>query len=106
MRTSLDMGRSPSVLGNLVFRGISSHSSARNLEDAVIFVHDVETCLKKLDRESRDVVARIALQEYTQDDVAMMSGKSARTIMRIYVQALDRLTEILMELDLLEVARY
>jgi hypothetical protein len=106
MWTSLQMGRSPSVLGNLVFRGKASHTGLRNFEDAVIFVHDVDTCLKKLDREGCYLIARIALEEYTQGEVAAMQGTSVRTVMRRYAETLDRLTEILLEVDLLQVPRY
>jgi len=106
MRTSMEMGRSPSVLGNLVFRGKASHTGIRNFEDAIIFVHDVESCLKKLDGEGRELVARIALQEYTQGEVAEMLGRSVRTIMRRYAETLDALTEILLEVELLTTPRY
>ncbi len=106
MWTSMQMGRSPSVLGNLVFRGKASHTGLRNFEDAIIFVHDVESCLKKLNREGRDLIARIALQEYTQGEVALMLGTSVRTIMRRYADTLDRLTEILLEVELLKIPRY
>ena len=106
LRTSMDVGRCPSVLGNLAFRGKSSHSNSRNFEDAVIFVHDVETCLNKLDRVGRELVARIALQEYTQNEVAGMSGMSVRSVMRRYGEALDRLTEILLDVELLETTSY
>ena len=106
MWTSMQMGRSPSVLGNLVFRGKASHTGLRNFEDAIIFVHDVESCLKKLNREGRDLIARIALQEYTQGEVALMLGTSVRTIMRRYAETLDRLTEILLEVELLKIPRY
>jgi DNA-directed RNA polymerase specialized sigma24 family protein len=102
----MQMGRSPSVLGNLVFRGKASHTGLRNFEDAVIFVHDVESCLKKLDRGGRDLIARIALQEYTQAEVAVMMGTSVRTIMRRYAETVDQLTEVLLEVDLLRVPRY
>jgi DNA-directed RNA polymerase specialized sigma24 family protein len=102
----MEMGRSPSVLGNLVFRGKASHTGIRNFEDAIIFVHDVESCLKKLDREGRELVARIALQEYTQGEVAEMLGRSVRTIMRRYAETLDTLTEILLEVELLTTPRY
>jgi hypothetical protein len=106
MRTSMEMGRSPSVLGNLVFRGKTSHTAVRNFEDAVIFVHDMESCLKKLNGEGRELVARIALQEFTQGEVAVMLGSSVRTVMRRYGETLDELTEILLEVDLLQTPRY
>ena len=106
MLTSLQMGRSPSVLGNLVFRGKASHTGVRNFEDAVIFVHDVESCLKKLDREGCYLIARIALEDHTQSEVAAMLGTSVRTVMRRYAETLDRLTEILLDVELLDMPRY
>ncbi len=106
MRTSMEMGRSPSVLGNLVFRGKASHSGVRNFEDAIIFVHDVESCLRKMDEEGRRLIARIALQEYTQAETAEMLGVSVRTVMRRYAETLDKLTEILLEVDLLRIPQY
>ncbi len=107
MRTSMDMGRCPSALGNLTFRGKSSHSGgARSFEDSVIFVHDVETCLNKLDTSGRELLARIALQDYTQFEVSQMLGTSVRSIMRRYAEALDSLTEILLEVDLLDTLGY
>ncbi len=106
MCTSMQMGRSPSVLGNLVFRGKASHTGLRNFEDAIIFVHDVESCLKKLDRVGRELIARIALQEYTQGEVAGMLGMSVRSVMRRYAETLDRLTKILLDVELLETPRY
>jgi uncharacterized coiled-coil protein SlyX len=106
MRTSMEMGRSPSVLGDLVFRGKASYTGIRNFEDAVIFVHDVESCLNKLDSEGCELVARIALQEYTQGEVAEMLGASVRTVMRRYAETLDKLTEILLEVDLLKIPRF
>jgi DNA-directed RNA polymerase specialized sigma24 family protein len=66
----------------------------------------VESCLKKLDGGGRELVARIALQEYTQAEVADMQGASVRTVMRRYADTLDRLTIILLEVDLLKVPRY
>jgi hypothetical protein len=106
MRTALDIGRCPSVLGNVAFRGKSSYMRARSFEDAVIFVHDVETCLGKLDRSSRELIARITLQDYTQHEAAQMLSTSVRSVMRRYAEALDRLTEVLLAVDLLDTPRY
>ncbi len=102
MRTSMQMGRSPSVLGNLVIRGRATHTGVRNFEDAIIFVHDMDNCLKKLDSGGRELVSRIALQEFTQQEVGDMLGMSARSVVRRYLEAIDRLTEILLEVELME----
>jgi hypothetical protein len=72
-----------------------------NFEDVVIFVHDVERCLEKLDEFSRQLLGRIALQEYTQEEAAGLLGCTTRTVERRYPEALDRFSEILLEMDLL-----
>ena len=97
MRVSMDMGRVPSVMGNLEFRGRGSSYRLSNFEDAVIFVIDVEKCLKRLDGVSQELVARIALQEYTQDETAVLMKQGVRTVTRRYSEVLDRLTSIFLE---------
>ena len=42
----------------------------QSFEDVVIFVHDVETCLKKLNEGQQHLIRRIALQEFTQEETA------------------------------------
>src|SRR3984885_4278345 len=49
LRMSLEAGRAPSLLGREMFRGQVTSYRVHSFEDVVIFVHDVETCLKKLD---------------------------------------------------------
>jgi DNA-directed RNA polymerase specialized sigma24 family protein len=70
----------------------------------VIFVFDIEKCMKRLDPFSQDLLNRIALQEYTQGEAAELVGQSLRSIVRKYAEALDRLTAIFLEVDLLSVA--
>jgi hypothetical protein len=103
MRVSLDVGRLPSILSRTVVRGRATCSRIRNFEDAVIFVIDVERCLKRLDMPSQELVARIALQEYTQVETAELTGQSARSIFRKYGESLDQLTTIFLEATLLNV---
>ena len=103
MYRSMEIGRMPSLLGEFSFRGRVSSRKARSFEDSVIFVHDVEKCLKKLDAFSLNLVAKIALQEYTQAEAAEMLGLSTRTVVRKYADTLDRLTIIFLRLKLLEV---
>jgi hypothetical protein len=101
MRISMDMGRVPSVMGNIVFRGRASSYRIKNFEDAVIFVIDVEKCLKLLDGFSQQLVARIALQEYTQIETAKLMDQGVRSVTRKYAEALDRLTRIFLNAKLL-----
>jgi hypothetical protein len=100
LQLSMQMGRMPSVLGDCVDRGMVSSRRIRSFEDAVIFVFDVEKCLKKLDGLGRALVAHITLEEYTQAEVASMLGLSVKTVTRRYNEALDRLSGIFLEAKL------
>ena len=101
MSVSMDMGRVPSVMRNLEFRGRGSSYRIRNFEDAVIFVIDVERCLKSLDGYSQELLARIALQEYTQAETAELMNQGVRTVTRKYGEVLDRLTTLFLDRELL-----
>jgi hypothetical protein len=99
---SLQTGRVPSLLGNSVFRGKASSYRIRSFEDAVIFLFDVEKCLKKLDPFSRELIARITLQEYTQEETAKLTGQSLRSITRKYAESIDKLSRIFLDMELLD----
>lgn len=103
MHLSMQMGRSPSLLGNWAFRGRVSSYRMKSFEDAVIFVFDVEKCLKVLEPFHQELIARIALQEYTQGEAAALMGWSIRSVVRKYGEALDRLTAVFLSVDLLSV---
>ena len=92
----MQVGRAPSVLGDSVGRGWASSRPIRTFEDAIIFVHDVETCLNQLGSLDRQMLSRIVLQEYTQAEAASLLGMSVRTISYKFPQALDRLTQKLL----------
>lgn len=98
---SMQVGRSPSILGDSVGRGWVSSRRVRTFEDAVIFVLDVERCLDRLGSLDRAMLSRIVLQEYTQAEAAVLLGMSPRTISYKFPLALDRLTEQLLEKELL-----
>ncbi len=103
MQVSMRMGRVPSVLGSCMFRGRVSSRPVQSFEDAVIFVYDVERCMRQLSPEQKELVARIALQEYTQAEAAELTGQGQRTVVRKYGEAIDILTKIFLEKELLEV---
>jgi len=103
MYRSMEIGRVPSLLGDFSFRGRSSNRKAYTFEDSVIFVYDVERCLARLNRLERELVGRIALQEYTLAETAALTGMSVRTVVRRYSEALDRLTQVFLRLELLQV---
>lgn len=98
---SMQVGRSPSILGDPVGRGWVSSRPVKTFEDAVIFVLDIESCLDRLDPLERQMLSRIVLQEYTQEETAQMLGMSLRTVSYKFPRALDRMTEELLETGLL-----
>jgi predicted DNA-binding protein (UPF0251 family) len=103
VRLSLSVGRMPALLGHDAFRGKMSTYRVTSFEDSVIFVYDVEKCLKRLDGFSQELIRRIALQEYTQGEAAGLLRVSLRTIVRRYGEAIDRLTHIFLEHKLLNI---
>jgi len=102
MRLAMETGRVPSLIGQPMFRGRVTSYRVKSFEDVVIFVFDVEKCLKRLDERSKELIVRITLQEYTQGETAGLIGMSLRSVVRHYADALDRLTVIFLETEMLE----
>jgi DNA-directed RNA polymerase specialized sigma24 family protein len=67
----------------------------------VIFVLDIENCLKKLGHVDQAILSRVVLQEYTHEETAAMLGVSLRSISYKYKRAVDNLTELLLHAGLL-----
>ncbi len=86
-----------------MFRGKVSSYRIHTFEDAVIFVYDIEKCLKQLSAADMELVARIALQEHTQAETADLTGQSLRSVVRKYGEAIDGLTKLFLDKNLLEV---
>jgi DNA-directed RNA polymerase specialized sigma24 family protein len=102
LRLSVEVGRLPSLLGREFFRTRVTSYSVSTFEDAVIFVHDVERSLEKLDEFEKELIAKIVLQDYSQEEAAHLLGCWRRTVGRRYPEALDRLSEIFLEGGLLQ----
>ena len=102
LQVSMEIGRAPCALGNTSFRGRVSYYRLRTFEDSIIFILDVEKCLKRLDRISRTVVAHIVLENYSGFETAALTGESVRSVSRIYKEAMDRLTALLLASRLLQ----
>lgn len=98
---SMQVGRAPSILKDPIGRGWVSSRPVRSFEDAVIFVLDVEGCLKKLGALEQQLLSRIVLQEYTQAEAAVLLGMSVRAVSYKLQDALDKLTEQLLQAGLL-----
>ncbi len=102
LRTAIETGRLPSILGSAFFRtGVTSYGVV-TFEDRVIFVHDMEICLEKLGEFSRQIIARYVLEEHSLEDTARLLRCDERTIRRNVSMVLDDCSEILLQMGLLE----
>jgi hypothetical protein len=100
-RLAVQTGRLPGVLGREFFRARATSQRMHTFEDSVIFVHDMERCLERLDRVSRQLIARRALQGHTEEETAGLLGCSRRQVSRLYPAALDRLSAVLLRVEIL-----
>jgi hypothetical protein len=102
MRLAIEAGRLPSGLGSAFFRtGVTAYRVV-TFEDRVIFVRDMEICLEKLDDMSREILARYVLQGHDLTDTAKLMHGTTRTTRRNIPAAIDGLSEILLNMGLLE----
>ena len=102
LRYSIETGRLPSILGREFFRAKVTAYIVVTFEDRVIFVHDMETCLGKLDEFSRQLIGRHILQEHDQAATGRLLNCTERTVRTWVPIALDLLSEILLDVGLLE----
>lgn len=102
MQYSMDTGRLPSLLGREFFRAKVTAHSVVTFEDRVIFVLDMERCLDKLDEFSRDLIARHILQEHDRWATARLLHCNEKTVRRLIPLVLDVLSEILLDVGLID----
>jgi hypothetical protein len=102
MRYSIETGRLPSLLGREFFRAKVTSYTVVTFEDRVIFVHDMEKCLDRLDEFSRQLIARHILQEHDQVATGKLLHCTERTVRNYMPVVLDVLTEILIEVGLMK----
>ena len=102
MRYSIETGRLPSLLGREFFRAKVTSYTVVTFEDRVIFVHDMEKCLEKLDEFSRQLIARHILQEHDQAATGKLLHCTERTVRAYVPVVLDLLVEILLDVGLME----
>jgi hypothetical protein len=102
VRMTMEAGKVPSLLGQEMFHGNVTNCRVESFDDVVIFLHDVGTCLGKLDEEQQDLISRIALQQYTLGETAKLMGLKPRTVVRRYGLAVDSLTRIFLGVKMLE----
>ncbi|HZQ17178.1 MAG TPA: hypothetical protein VFA90_00540 [Terriglobales bacterium] len=101
LRLSIEVGRLPSLLGRELFRSKVTSYRMATFEDAVIFVHDVERILDQLDTFSKDMIAVIIFQDYSQEAAAAVLGCGRRTLCRQFPETIDAISESFLEGGLL-----
>jgi hypothetical protein len=102
LKYSIETGRLPSVLGSEFFRTQVTSYSVVTFEDRVIFVHDMEICLGRLDEFSLELIGRHILQEHDAYHTAKYLHCNEKTVRRMTPLVLDQLSEILLDVGLLE----
>jgi RNA polymerase sigma factor (sigma-70 family) len=100
-RLSVEVGRLPSLLGKDIFRSRLAQYSAKNFEDAAVFVADIERVLDQLSDEDRRMLAMNVLEDYTVAEVARLLQCSQRTVERKLFAALDHLSGELAKIGML-----
>lgn len=98
---SVETGRLPAVVGREFFRANLTSYPQHSFEDAVIFVHDVERCLERLEPFSRQLIALIAIEDFTEDEAAHVLRCPLRNIERRLPEALDRISDDFLRVGLL-----
>jgi DNA-directed RNA polymerase specialized sigma24 family protein len=93
-RAAVELGRLPSLLGREFFRAKVTSYTVQTFEDAIIFAFDMERCIEQLTPFERTLLARLALQQYTQEEIARVMRIDRANVQRRFFDAVDRLTEI------------
>ena len=96
-RLSLSAGRLASPLAAPEPRARVSSYRLTTFEDAMIFVHDMERCLQKLEAWALESIAAYALLELPREQAAAALNLSVAQADRRYATALDRLSGILLQ---------
>jgi hypothetical protein len=100
-RASVEVGRLPSLLGRECFRSRVTSYSMTSFEDIIIFVHDVEMALRRLDGFHQQLIVMNMLERYSQPEVARLLSCPLRTVEREVPEALDALSRMFLEGGLL-----
>ena len=101
-RTSVEVGRLPSLLGREFFRSRVSSYTMRNFEEVMIFVADMERAIERLSPFEKKLLAMNILEEYTIPEVARLLNCQQRQAERFLQDAIDQLTRILLAADLMD----
>jgi hypothetical protein len=102
MRLSVEVGRVPSLLGREFFRTRVTSYTSTTFEDLVIFVHDVERVLSKLNESDQRLIARLVFEDHTRRSTGDSMGWAERTVQRRFFEAVDMVSEMFLAGGLLD----
>ncbi len=91
LRTAMLLGRMPSLLGREVFRTRAIHRPTSALENAVVFVCDVEKCLESLETVDQRLIAFCILEDHSEWEAARVFHTNQTEISRRLGRTLDLL---------------
>ena len=100
-RTALLVGRMPSLLGRDIFRMQLQSPAAHAFEDSVLFVCDVELCLRQLDPFDQRLIAFCVLEDRSEWQASRCFHMSQGEISRRLGHVLDLLHETFCRVGLL-----
>ncbi len=100
-RMSVEVGKLPSILGQEFFRSKVTSYNMSSFEDVVIFVHDVERSLSKMDAVSQQLLGRVVLR-FSHEEAGRLLGLCRKTVARRLPEALDKLSEIFLAVGILK----
>jgi hypothetical protein len=101
LRLSIEVGRTPSLLGREFFRTRVTSYGSSTFEDSVIFVHDVERSLEELNEFEKKLIGKIVFQQFSKEEAGRILGCGYRTVERLFPETLDRVSEILLRRGIL-----
>jgi len=105
-RTSVELGRLPSILGREFFRSRVTSKAMRSFEDVIVFVADMERALQEIDTGSQKLLAMYVLEEYTLSEISKRVGCSERTAQRMVHESIDRFSRVLLTKRLIKALPY
>ncbi len=101
-RTALLLGRMPSLLGREIFRSRMDCKPARAFEDSVLFVCDVERCLRELEPLDQRILAFCILEDHSEWDAARRFHCHQGEVSRRLGRSLDALYETFCRIGLMK----
>ena len=85
-----------------MFRSKVTSYRVSSFEELVIFVTDMSACFARLSPAAQKFIALHIFQEYSKEQSAQRMGCDVRNARRIYCDALDEMSEILLRFRLLD----